>query len=173
MSKQDKCDSTKFYNPIWIFLEQDLTQFSRFTKNIIVRFEFKMSLTAHFLQSEWLSLMKAPFMSKVYPPRSVVLLCRQNNWQKVLLETFYQQKFHYYCLCCRYFDHWLLKNSKYNWRDSRHPPGCPSLLLSWFTKDQLIPLIFWSVCPLTGGRKSMGCGRKSWCIMSKCNLSVR
>ena len=46
MSKQDKCDSTKFYNPIWIFLEQDLTQFSRFTKNIIVRFEFKMSLTA-------------------------------------------------------------------------------------------------------------------------------
>ena len=115
MSKQDKCDSTKFYNPIWIFLEQDLTQFCRFTKNIIVRFEFKMSLTAHFLQSEWLSLMKAPFMSKVYPPRSVVLLCRQNHWQKVLLETFYQQKFHYYCLCCRYFDHWLLKNSKYNW----------------------------------------------------------
>ena len=39
---------------------------------------------------------------KVYPLRSVVPLSRQNHWQKVLLETFYQQKFHYYCLCCWY-----------------------------------------------------------------------
>ena len=48
--------SQNFTILFWIFLEQDLTQFSRFTKNIIVRFEFKMSLTAHFLQSEWLVL---------------------------------------------------------------------------------------------------------------------
>ena len=115
MSKQDKCDSTKFYNPIWIFLEQDLTQFLRFTKNIIVRFEFKMSLTAHFLQSELLSLMKAPFMSEVYPPRSVVTVVQTEPLTKSFIGNFLSAKVSLLlpCLCCRYFDHWLLKNSKY------------------------------------------------------------
>ena len=52
------------------------------------------------------------FHSKVYLLRSVVPLSRQKHWQKVLLETFYQEKFHYYCFCCRYLiiDFWQIAN---------------------------------------------------------------
>ena len=58
-----------------------------------------MSLTAHFLQSELLSLMKAPFMSEVYPPRSVVTVVQTEPLTKSFIGNFLSAKVSlYYCL---------------------------------------------------------------------------
>ena len=141
MSKQDKCDSTKFYNPIWIFLEQDLTQFSRFTKNIIVRFEFKTSLTAHFLQSEWLSLMKAPFMLKESLSSKISCTTEQTEpLTKSFIGNFLSAKVSLLLPLLLVFDHWLFYKSKYYWKARVQVPIL-HLKLSKFAIKIKMPII--------------------------------